>query len=63
MGIEPLGDKFIEELWKKFSDVPVNNNDEIDTDFYIWEKGMDKMFIWQWFDQNYTKGLAYLMKL
>jgi len=62
--MEKLTDKQIEKLWKKFGDVPINENDEIDINFHIWEKGVDKIEIWHWFDEQHSLGLAKgLMKI
>lgn len=52
-------DIFLEILWSEFSNIPVNEDDDtIDESFYIWNKGTDKMDIWHWFDNKYSKGLA-----
>jgi len=57
-----MTDKQIEKLWKQFSDVPCTNDDLIDVDFHIWEKGTDRIeVIWRWFDDNHSKGVAYLL--
>lgn len=56
-------DKFIEKLWNRFGNVPITNDDLIDTKFYIWEKGTDRIeVIWRWFDRNYSKGVIGLLK-
>ena len=56
--MKKLTDTFLENLWKKFGDVPVTNNEKIDESFYIWEKGTDKFSIWHWFDEEHSLGLA-----
>lgn len=48
-------------LWEKFGDVPINENEEIDEDFYIWCKGTPREEIWHWFDERFPNGVAYLM--
>jgi len=53
-----MTDKAVEKLWEKFADTPVNDQDEIETDFHIWKKGTNKFDIWHWFDEEYSKGLA-----
>lgn len=53
-----VNDVFVENLWKKFGDIPINEDDTIDEDFYIWKKGTDKLDIWHWFDDNHSLGLA-----
>lgn len=53
-----LSDKRLEILWKQLGDIPINDYEEIDEDFYIWEKGTNRYDIWQWFDYNHSLGLA-----
>ena len=50
--------QFFKELWELFGDVPVNEEDNIDEDFYIWLKGTDKFEIWTWFDEQLPNGVA-----
>jgi len=56
-----LSNKFnfivLKDIWNKFRDIPVNENDEIDIDFYIWKKGTDKFLIWHWFDERCPNNL------
>lgn len=59
-----MTDQRIETLWKQFADIPINEKEQIDTDFHIWKKGTDKLEIWHWFDEEHSVGLAKgLMKL
>lgn len=53
-------DKVLEQLWDSFRKVPINDDDSIDEDFLVWEKGTDRFDIWHWFDEEYAKGLAAL---
>lgn len=46
------------ELWDKFSEVPVNNDDEIEEDFLCFPAGTDKMDVWHWFDERCPNGLV-----
>lgn len=48
----------LEELWKKFEDVPIDEDECIEEDFEDWEKGTDRYEIWHWFDDNLLNGLA-----
>ena len=48
----------LEELWTEFSDVPINDNDEIPESFYHWESGTDRFDIWYWFDEKLPNGIA-----
>ena len=52
----------IKKLWEKFGDTPINDNEEIDEDFYIWEKGTDRYEIWHWFDEHLIQGLWRFME-
>lgn len=45
------------ELWKKFSEVPVNADDEIEKDFICFEKGTSKFDVWHWFDERCPNNL------
>lgn len=52
-------DTFLVALWNEFSNVPVDEDtDTIDDDFYLWDRGTDKMDIWHWFDNHHSLGLA-----
>ncbi|WP_308990437.1 hypothetical protein QLS71_003000 [Mariniflexile litorale] len=42
----------LEKMWSAFADIPFNLDDEIESDFYCWEKGTYRFDIWHWFDQN-----------
>lgn len=57
-----MTDKELELKWQEFADVPVNADDEIETDWWIFEKGTDKYYIWEYFDENHSEGVAYLSK-
>ena len=48
----------IDILWQKLGDIPINEQDKIDTDFYIWEKGTLKEDIWYWFDKRVENGIG-----
>jgi hypothetical protein len=50
----------IEQMWIEFSDIPINNNDEIEKDFYWWNKGVCRFDIWRWFDEKYSNGVVEL---
>lgn len=56
-------DCFLKQLWGNFANIPINDDDKIEEDFYIWEKGTEKMDIWHWFDDNHSKGIVKLMNL
>ena len=47
----------LEELWDRFSEVPVNNNDEIEEDFLLSPAGTSKLDVWHWFDERCPRNL------
>ncbi len=51
----------LKKMWSEFGDIPVNDNDEIELDFYYWEKGTDRFDIWQWFDELLPNGISELI--
>lgn len=62
--IETLDDRDdeLDELWRQFGDVPMNPYTErIESPFLEWKAGTAREEIWRWFDQRYSKGVAYLM--
>jgi hypothetical protein len=48
----------LKKMWIAFSDISINDNDEIERDFYWWEKGTYRFDIWHWFDEKLPNGLA-----
>ena len=47
----------LEELWDKFSEIPVNNDDEIEEDFLLFPAGTSKFDVWHWFDDRCPNNL------
>lgn len=47
----------LEELWKRFSAIPVNNDDEIEDDFLLFPVGTSKFDVWHWFDERCPNSL------
>ncbi|WP_418821641.1 hypothetical protein [Phocaeicola plebeius] len=47
----------LKELWRKFSEVEVNENDEITKDFLSFPAGTDKFAVWHWFDERCPNNL------
>lgn len=45
------------ELWNKFADVPVNNDDEIEQDFLSFPAGTPRFDVWHWFDERCPNNL------
>jgi hypothetical protein len=48
----------LEKMWEEFGDIPTNSDDEIEVDFYGWEKGTYRFDIWHWFDEKFTNAIA-----
>ena len=47
----------LKELWERFSKVPVNNDDEIEENFLLFEAGTSKFDVWHWFDERCPNNL------
>ena len=56
-----MTDKEIELLWESGTDVPVDSNNCIESKWGDFETGTDRDEIWIWFDENYSRGLHFLM--
>lgn len=52
------GLKTLKELWDIFSDIPINNDDEIEEQFLGFEPGVSRFDVWHWFDERCPNGLA-----
>jgi hypothetical protein len=52
----------LENMWEEFGDIPINDDDEIEQDFYCWEKGTDRFVPkksgWHWFDEKLPNGIT-----
>lgn len=48
----------LENIWEEFGDTPINNDDEIEQDFYFWKKGTNRFEIWLWFDKKLPNGVV-----
>jgi hypothetical protein len=42
----------LEELWKEFGNVCVDNNDRIDTKWRGFKKGTSRFEVWRWFEDQ-----------
>lgn len=56
-----FNDAELEKLWEIFGCVSVNDNDEILEEFLGFPEGTDRIEIWQWFDELYSKGVKSLV--
>lgn len=48
----------LKELWDKFADIPINNEDEIETAFLGFDAGTYRFDVWHWFDERCPNGIA-----
>lgn len=48
-------------LWENLSDISIDENECIKSNFYIWPLGTSKIEIWNWFDENFETGVVGLM--
>ena len=57
-------DDTVDALWEDLGEVPIDNRDLIQTDWYIFPKGTERFDIWAWFESNFNCSVAMdLMKL
>jgi hypothetical protein len=54
-------DLCIERIWEEFGDIHINEDDEIMTHFINWTEYTNRQVIWEWFDKEHSKGVAFLM--
>lgn len=54
---QPMSEEELEKLWNDFSNIVINDDDEIESDFHLWDAGTDRFEILQWFDNRLKKGL------
>jgi hypothetical protein len=46
------------KLWKKFSDVPINEDEEIDINWFGFTIGTPREDIWHWFEEEFDLSVA-----
>ena len=52
-------DFYDEELfWEALGNVTVNEDDELDDDFLIFDKGTDKFEVWMWFEEYFNTQIG-----
>lgn len=60
-------DAFLEKLWKRLGDIPVDNEEcikedlKLDDGTILFDSGTHREDVWLWFDQRYSKGVSALM--
>lgn len=47
----------LRKMWEEFGDIPIDNDECIESDFYHWPKGTDRYEIWHWFDERCPNNL------
>ena len=58
---DKYNDTELENLWKSLEDIPMNENEQLEEDWFIFSKGIDKEEIWHWFDERHYKSVYYLL--
>ncbi|HCA5182994.1 TPA: hypothetical protein MW242_002618 [Acinetobacter baumannii] len=56
--LDMLDEAGLDNLWDNLGDIPINDDDEIESNFHIWQSGTDRFEIWHWFDEKFKDGLA-----
>lgn len=54
-------DTELEKLWELFGEISVDYNDMIKEEFLGFPEKTDRMEIWQWFDERYSRGVVALL--
>lgn len=47
----------LSELWERFSEIPINNDDEIEKPFLCFPAGTYRFDVWHWFDERCPHNL------
>ncbi len=50
-----------DEVWELLTDIPVNNEDEIEEPFLHFDIGDDKFEIWGWIEEKYDVCLGEIL--
>ena len=48
----------VNELWSNLGDIPVDNDNCIDIDWYLFDKGTHTDDIWLWFEDTFDVSVA-----
>lgn len=54
-------DRELEAKWDEFGDIPIDSDNCIEIDWWIFEKGTEREYIWHYFDEKHSKGVHYLL--
>lgn len=56
-------DSLLEDLWKTLTDVPINpDTEDMEENWFIFPKGTNREEIWDWFDEQHSKGIGWIME-
>ena len=55
-----FSDELLEVFWNALGNVCIDEDENIDEDFWIWGKGTFREDIWHWFDDKHSKGVGWL---
>lgn len=48
----------LRRMWELLGDVSINDKEEIDYNFLLWNAGTERSEIWHWFDEKCPNGLV-----
>lgn len=48
----------LHKRWEELEDIPVDNNECLEADFYHFSKGTSQTEVWKWFDEQLPLGLG-----
>ena len=54
-------DAELEDLWRDLVDIPIDEDERLEEDWFIFKKGTWREDIWHWFDERHSKGVYYLL--
>lgn len=55
-------DAVLESLWKQLDDIPMNpETEELEDAFLHFPAGTNRLEVWHWFDDRYSKGVSFLL--
>ena len=54
-------DAKLEDLWRDLVDIPIDEDERLEEDWFIFKKGTWREDIWHWFDERHSKGVYYLV--
>lgn len=49
---------YLDLLWEDLGYINIDEKENIDEDFYIWQKGTNREIIWHWFDERVENGIG-----